>query len=163
MADETSDEKLDQYPNTVLEFEGRPGARVDLRRPLDRASLEAIARLGLGGAFAVLTAENPHGENAEDEPSAEEARRQEARNERRTSALVRELTRRGAPFVYVDGVSPDGSYRERCVAVPMPRHDAVALARQFSQLAIFWYDGGRFWLLPAEADDEPRPLPDNSA
>jgi hypothetical protein len=42
----------------------------------------------------------------------------------------------------------------------MPRDDAVALARELAQLALFWYDGKRFWLLPAEADDAPRTLPD---
>jgi hypothetical protein len=163
MADETTDEKLEQYPNTILEFETTPGVRVDLRRPVDRKAVRALARVGLDREFAVLTAENPHGEHAEDVGSGGEARAQNARNERRTGVLVRELTRRGVRFVFVDGVSPDGSYREHCVAVPMPRNEAVALARQFSQVAIFWYDGGRFWLLPAEVDEAPRPLPDNSA
>ena len=158
-ADVDEDDKWSQYPDTVLEFYADGPGRVDLRRPLGRAERETLARIGLAGPFAVLTAENPEGDNAEDADNAKEQRREAERNDRRMSALVRELTRRGQLFVRVDGVSPDGSYRERCVAVPIARAEAVALARDFAQLALFWYDGDRFWLLPAAANRPPRPLP----
>lgn len=152
-------EKFDQYPNTVLEFRDAAGTRVDLRRPLDDADRAGLARLGLGGPFAVFTAENPCGENVEDEPGPAEAAAQAWRNERRTSRLERDLTSRGVPFVEVDGAAPDGSYRERCVAALMPREEAARLAAEFEQLALFWFDGRDFWLLPARADQEPRRLP----
>jgi hypothetical protein len=63
------------------------------------------------------------------------------------------------PFVDVDGASPDGEYRERCVAAAMPRDEAARLAARFEQLALFWFDGTDFWLLPAEASEAPRRLP----
>lgn len=157
MADQ--DEKWDQYPNTVLEFYDRARTRIDLRRPVGSAERAALERLGLDRPFAVFTAENPRGENAEDEPGPSAAAAQEARNERRTSRLEADLTERGAPFVQVDGASPDGEYREQCVAAAMPRDEATRLAARFEQLALFWFDGSAFWLLPAEADREPRKLP----
>jgi hypothetical protein len=118
--------------------------------------------MGLDLPFAILTAENPGGENADDEPAPAEAAREDARNERRTQTLEEDLDRRDIPWVRVDGVAPDGSYRERCVAAVMSRHDAADLARRFDQLALFWFDGSAFWLLPAEADEPPRRLPARS-
>jgi hypothetical protein len=63
------------------------------------------------------------------------------------------------PFVRVDGVAPDGSYRERCVALLVPAEEGVALARRFDQLALFTFDGEAFWLLPAEVGAPPKRLP----
>lgn len=156
MSDER--EKYDRYRNTILEFCEPPGGRVDLRRPLDAAALATLRAQGLDGAFAVLTAENPEGENAEDEPSETEEARQARANARRTATLVERLTEAGTAFRRVDGVAPDGEYRERCVAVRLPLERAVALAKSADQLALFWYDGAAFWLVPAEADQPPRPL-----
>ena len=159
MGDADVDEKWSHYPETVLEFCVDPPARVDLRRPVDADARAELARLGLDAPFAVVTAENPEGDNAEDEGSERDARREEARNDHRTGGLLQELERRRVSFVRVDGVSPDGRYRERCVAARLTRPDAVALARDFAQLALFWFDGDRFWLMPAEVDREPRPVP----
>ena len=153
------DDKWEQYPSTVLEFYDDARTRLDLRRRVGAAERAALERLGLDRPFAVFTAENPCGENVEDEPAPAAAAAQEARNERRTSRLEADLTSRGVPFVEVDGVSPDGQYRERCVAAAMPREEAAALASRFEQLALFWFDGSDFWLLPAEADRSPRRLP----
>jgi hypothetical protein len=157
--EEKTDEKWGSYGETVLEFPGPPALRIDLRRPLDDVAREAVRRLGLHGTFAVLTAENPAGQNPEDAPSKDAAEQREARNERRTSRLEQALAEAGVSFVAVDGSAPDGSYRERCVAAPMPRREAVELARRLDQLALFWFDGRDFWLLPAEADAEPERLP----
>jgi len=154
-ADQSS--KYDAYTETVLELSG--GARVDLRRPVGPAEREMLADAGLAGPFAVLTAENPNGRNPDDAPTEAAAERREAGNDRRHAALVAGLHDAGVEFVRVDGVAPDGSYRERCVAVRLPRDEAVGLADRLSQLALFWFDGDTFWLLPAEADAEPRRLP----
>jgi hypothetical protein len=160
MGESTEREKYDAYPETVLDFVGERAARIDLRRPVGGDERATLRRLGLDRPFAVLTAENPGGENPEDEPSAREAARQEDRNERRTDALVRGLTERGTRWRHVDGVSPDGRYREHCVAVVAAREEARALAKRFGQLALFWFDGDSFWLLPAKADEPPRRLPE---
>ena len=159
MPDErTERERYAQYPNTTLEFDTPAGLRVDLRQPVDEATRGALAALGLG-SFGVFTGENPAGEHAhdEDDPAAERAR--ERANERRTRTLVGRLERDRVAFVRVDGVAPDGSYREHCVALAVAQADAVALPELYDQLALFWYDGAAFWLLPAEAAQEPRRLP----
>lgn len=154
-----SAEKWDAYANTVLEFDGRAALRIDLRRPLAPEDRRGLAMIGLDGPFAVLTAENPCGEHTEDARTEGEERRREERNERRTSRLVAELISANLAYRRVDGVAAEGGYRERCVAVPLPRDEAVELARRFEQLALFWFDGDAFWLLPAEADAAPRRLP----
>lgn len=152
-------EKWKAYPNTVLEFAGGDGVRVDLRQPVEEKTRVALHRLGLTGPFAVLTAENPCGDNVEDAPTDRQAEAREERNERRTSRLEQELIRHSTPFARVDGVSPDGRYREHCLAVLLPEAEAVELARRLEQLALFWFDGETFWLLPAEANQAPTRLP----
>ena len=159
MPAEHDDAKWEAYSETMLEFDAAPPVRVDLQRPLTHDTRQALAALGLGTGFAVLTAENPGGENVEDAPTAREAERREGRNERRTSRLETELARAGVPFVRVDGVAPDGDYREHCVAAVMAQRGAIDLAHRLAQLALFWYDGQDFWLLPAQADGDPTRLP----
>lgn len=153
------DEKWRAYPNTILEFETTPPLRIDLRERLDGDARAALASAGLATAFGIFTAENPVGDNAEDAPSPGVERAKERANERREGTLERDLRERGVPYVRVDGVSPDGKYREHCVATLMAREEAVALARRSGQLALFWYDGWAFWLLPALADKAVQRLP----
>jgi hypothetical protein len=157
-AGEPETDKYAQYRQTVLEFcDGGP--RIDLRRSLEDADRAALAALGLDREFSVLTAENPHGENEQDAEDPAEERARERRNDRRTRGLVEELRDAGLAFARVDGVAPDGSYRERCVAVPGGREVGQRLAREWAQLALFWFDGEAFWLLPAEASAPPQRLP----
>ena len=61
------------------------------------------------------------------------------------------------------GTAPDGSYAERCVAVRLALREALRLAHAERQLALFWYDGATFWLMPAEADGTPQRLPASHA
>lgn len=141
-----ADEKWNAYPGTVLEFQVPGAPRIDLRKRVEDGDRAMLRRIGLSGEFAVLTAENPCGENAEDEPTwADEAAQKQA-NARRRSRLEAELQATGLRFLRVDGVAPDGDYREQGVAVEMPRADAVALGKRLRQLAIFWFDGRDFWL-----------------
>ncbi len=153
------EDKWDAYPDTILEFAGNPQARIDLRRSLDAKDRNALSALGLATPFAVFSAENPGGEDPEEKADGREARRKQRRNELRTAALQEALRTRGIPFVPVDGVSPDGDHREHCVAAAMSRELAVEISRELHQLALFWYDGTRFWLLPAIAMERPAPLP----
>jgi hypothetical protein len=155
----SGDAKYDAYAQTILEVHGAARARVDLRRPIGPAERAALASVGLDREFAVLTAENPHGRNEEDAATSAEADRRDAENDDRLAALVARLGEAGVPFVRVDGVAPDGGYRERCVAVLLPRPEAATLALRLGQLALFWFDGETFWLIPAEADAPPRRLP----
>ena len=156
-----ADEKWHAYPDTILEFESRPPLRVDLRENVADDARMRLGSLGLAMPFGVFTAENPAGDNAEDEPSPGAEERKERANDRREGRLEHELRERGVAYVRVDGVSPDGRYREHCVATLVTREAAVALARRYRQLALFWYDGSAFWLLPALADEQPQRLPRN--
>ena len=157
--DDRNDEKWAQYPCTILEFAPPDRLRIDLRRPLGTAERATLAALGLDRPFAVLTAENPLGENAEDKPTAAEEAATERRNAGRRLELEAELRKGGVEFQPCDGVAPDGEYRERGVAVVLPREQAVMLARRFGQLAIFWFDGRNFSLVGAVARNAAEKLP----
>lgn len=154
-----NEEKWAQYPCTILEFAPPDRLRIDLRQPLGSAERATLASLGLDRPFAVLTAENPLGENAEDKPTAAEEVATDLRNAARNSALEAELRKTGVEFQPCDGVAPDGEYREHGVAVVLPREQAVMLARRFGQLAIFWFDGRNFSLVGAVARKATEKLP----
>ena len=154
-----ADEKWNAYPETVLEFQVPGTPRIDLRKQVGEGDREVLRRSGLSGEFAVLTAENPCGENAEDEPTYADEAAQKRENARRRSRVEAELKAAGLRYVRVDGVAPDGEYREHGVAVEMPREDAVALGKRLRQLAIFWFDGQDFWLDGAVLDRPSERLP----
>jgi len=139
---------------TVLSFEGGP--RVDLRWQLDPEERRALAALELGPSFAVLTAEDPGGEDADDQSADGFAERQRE-NVRRTLRFEELLAREGLAFRRVDGSSSDGSHRERCVAVALSRAEAAQLAADHDQVPLFWWDGERFWRWPGEESLEPPP------
>ena len=44
----------------------------------------------------------------------------------------------------------------------MPQDNAIALARELEQIAIFWFDGQRFWILGALLEAKPLMLPRSS-
>jgi len=122
--------------------------RVDLRDPVGKAGIAAMARAGLSGQFAVLTAHDPRGEDEDDEE-----------NDRRAARLSERLRSAGAMFFYVDACSPDGSHCEASVAAAIERDAATQLAREFEQVAIFWFDGEKFWIVGALAGGDPVMLP----
>lgn len=153
------DEKWAQYPSTILEFAPPDRLRIDLRKPLGAPERATLAALGLDRPFAVLTAENPFGENAEDEPTAAQEAETERKNAARRAELEAELRKSTVTFQPCDGVAADGDYREHGVAVVLPRDQAVMLARRFGQLAIFWFDGRAFMLIGAVARKAPEKLP----
>ena len=158
-AEMIADDKWAQYPCTVLEFAPPDRLRIDLRRPLGAPERATLVALGLNRPFAVLTAENPMGENAEDKPTAAQEEMTERRNATRREELEAELRRSGVEYQPCDGVAPDGDYREHGVAVVLPREQAVMLARRFGQLAIFWFDGRAFSLVGAVARKASEKLP----
>jgi hypothetical protein len=99
----------------------------------------------------VVTAFDPKGRNL----SRDE-------NERRKRDLDRRLSESRYKFAHVDACSPDRAHCERSVAVLMPREKAIDLARELEQIAIFWFDGKRFWILGAEVETDPIELPRSS-
>ncbi|HEY5676163.1 MAG TPA: DUF3293 domain-containing protein [Myxococcales bacterium] len=150
------EESFEAYPATRLSFDGGP--RIDLRFRPDDDERRALRELELGPSFAVLTAESPRGEEPED-LSPEEAERRARENIRRTLRFEERLAKDGVPFRRVDATAPDGGHRARCVAVALSREEASRLAREQEQVALFWWDGRRFWVWPAEVESDPRPLP----
>lgn len=124
---------------------------IDLREIPSKRAIEDLAAAGFDQPFAVLTAFDPHGHNFS--PSENETRRRD---------LDARLTKSGYNFVSVAACSPDRTHCEGSVAVVMPQKNAIALARELEQVAIFWFDGARFWILGAQLEADPMMLPRSS-
>jgi hypothetical protein len=140
-----------RYPETVLDFAATPRVVIDLRTIPADGQIESLKAAGLGQPFAIMTAFDPRGKNL----SA-------AENEKRKRALDERLRASGYEFTPVDCCSPDKSHCECSVAVVMPQQKALDLARELEQVAIFWFDGKRFWILGALVETDPLMLPRSS-
>lgn len=140
-----------KYPETVLTFSTTPPLEIDLRAVPSPEALSHLASAGLGEPFVIMTAFDPRGENL---PAAE--------NDRRQRDLESRLSKSGYSFTSVDCCSPDRSHCERSVAVQMPQKEAVDLARELEQVAIFWFDGRQFWIIGAMVETDPLMLPRSS-
>src|ERR1700693_3374942 len=127
-----------RYSETVLTFATHRRLEIDLREIPSDSALSKLRAAGLGDPFAIVTAFGSEGRNL----SASE-------NAQRKTELDRRLTATGHHFVHVDCCSPDRSHCECSVAVTMPQQKALDLARELRQVAIFWLDGNRFWVLCA--------------
>lgn len=140
-----------KYPETVLHFATDPKVTIDLRRVPGAEDLSALRAIGLAEPFVVVTAFDPRGKNL---PREE--------NDARAARLESRLRASGFAFTRVDACSPDGEHCECSVAVKMPREDAVKLARELEQVAIFWFDGKTFWIIGALVAADPMMLPRSS-
>jgi hypothetical protein len=98
-----------------------------------------------------MTAFDPRGENLSP-----------AENDVRTKELAARLRSSNYGFTQVDCCSPDRSHCECSFAVLMPQDKALDLAREMEQVAIFWFDGSRFWILGALVESDPLMLPRSS-
>ncbi|MFL5553973.1 MAG: DUF3293 domain-containing protein [Gemmatimonadaceae bacterium] len=139
------------YPNTILAFLANPAVRIDLRQVLRADALARLKEIGLGDSFAILTAFDPDGRDL----SARE-------NEQRQAELEARLAAGRYDFVRVEACSSDRSHCEHSVAVRMSQRSAVDLAREFGQVAIFWFDGKAFWIVGAIGKTDPLMLPRNA-
>ena len=140
-----------RYPETILRFQIEPALEIDLRQTPSERDLAQLAAAGFNRPFAVLTAFDPRGHDLSP-----------GENEQRKHDLDRRLTSKGYDFAHVDACSPDGSHCECSVAVVMSQEDALALARELEQVAIFWFDGKSFWILGAILETDPLMLPRSS-
>jgi hypothetical protein len=140
-----------RYPETILTFATAPPLEIDLREIPSERTVERLAAAGFAQPFAVLTAFDPRGENL---PATE--------NEKRKRDLDRRLKKSGHKFVHVDACSPDRSHCECSVAVLVSQDEAITLARELEQVAIFWFDGKRFWIIGALLETDPLMLPRSS-
>jgi hypothetical protein len=140
-----------RYPETVLEFATTPSIEIDLRQIPSEGQVAALKAAGLGQPFAIMTAFDPRGGNLSP-----------LENEKRTQDLATHLRSGNYRFTQVDCYSPDRSHCECSFAVVMPQEEALDLARKMEQVAIFWFDGNRFWILGALAESDPMMLPRSS-
>lgn len=148
---EQHDPDWPRYPETILSFSTNPPVEIDLRRIPSESALSLLKTAGFGDPFAVLTAFDPRGRNLSP-----------AENETRKRDLDERLSASGYKFAHVDACSPDRSHCECSVAVTMPQKEALDLARELEQVAIFWFDAKRFWILGAIVEADPLILPRNS-
>jgi hypothetical protein len=148
---EQHDPDWPRYPETILTFATGPSVEIDLRAIPSEQAIADLAAAGFGQPFAVLTAFDPRGRDL----SREE-------NEKRKQSLDQRLTVEGYKFVHVDACSPDGAHCECSVAVVMPQDKAISLARELEQVALFWFDGSRFWILGGIVESDPLMLPRSS-
>lgn len=148
---ELHDPDWPRYPETILSFSMQPTLEIDLREIPSESVLAKLAAAGFGQPFAVLTAFDPRGRDLSP-----------AENEKRRHELDQRLTAEGYRFAYVDARSPDRSHCECSVAVVMPQEKAISLAREMEQIAIFWFDGKRFWIFGVVVETDPLMLPRNS-
>ena len=135
------------YPDTTLRFP-EAGLSIDLRQPVSPYALRALAGLGLTGPFAVVTACEPLGGSLE-----------ESANSRLTAVLTALVLERYPGARLAHGLSADGSHMERGWAIPAPLDEIRALAARFFQNAVFWFEEGRFQIVPVLATLPPLPLP----
>lgn len=136
------------YPNTNLELGTEPKLVIDLRQAVPPQTIHALKQIGLQTSFAVLTACDPL-----ERPASQEE------NRRWTNELGSKLRTLRADLLPADGVSTDGAHREVGYAAAIPIETATDLAKRFRQAAYFWFDGKRFWIMPALVRAEPVPLP----
>jgi hypothetical protein len=148
---EQHDPDWPRYPETILRFSTQPVVEIDLREIPSNSALAQLGAAGFEDPFAVITAFDPHGENL----SREE-------NEKRGRDLDQRLTAEGYKFAHVDACSPDRSHCESSVAAVMLQEKAIDIARELGQVAIFWFDGKRFWILGVAAETDPLMLPRSS-
>ncbi len=141
MTQKPRDPRWGSYPETVLTFEGDPELFVDLRVPVLPATRDALHALGLGEPFGIVTAFNPRGvDHSPDE------------NTIRMDELEAELRSSGDTFVRVDACSPDKLHCECSVALKVGMARVLDVARRWEQIAIFWWDGSKFWIQGAIED-----------
>jgi Protein of unknown function (DUF3293) len=140
-----------RYPETVLSFATQPPVEIDLREIPSDSALAQLKAAGFGEPFAIITAFDPQGRDLSD-----------AENEHRKRELDRRISATGYRFMQVDCCSPDRSHCECSVAVTMPKGEALELAREMEQVAIFWFDGKRFWILGGIVETDPLMLPRSS-
>jgi hypothetical protein len=134
-----------EFPNTVLHFAAAP---IDLRELVTPAMVAQLAAVGLGDPFGVITAYNPLASSASQPNDA-------TRNSRLHATLIAS----GCRCIAVDACSPDRSHCEPSFAVLTRRDVLLSLARLYDQLAIFWFDGSHFWIVPAQPGFEEIVLP----
>jgi hypothetical protein len=128
------------FPSTHLRFVDAPEITIDVRGHVGVEERAALAAHGLTGSFAVVTAQDPMGKTQPPEV-----------NQALATKLQDHVRSLGVPYARVEACSPDRSHCEDSIALVLARDECVTLARDYDQLAIFWFDGDAFWIVPARS------------
>jgi len=87
--------------------------------------------------FAIISGQNPAG-NAENP----------LYNQLLDKKLQARLLQLGAPYRSVIGAAPDLSFQEKSWVVLCDKQQAITLAFEFTQNAIYWVEQGQLYLVP---------------
>jgi hypothetical protein len=138
----------EDFSDTVLHFETNPPFSFDLRHALSENSRALFRGIDFERSFGIMTAEDPMG-----------VQQGQTVNSERTSNLRKELSKLGCSYVWLDACSPDRSHCERSVALALDLETVAGIARRYDQLAVFWFDGSAFWIIPVCSDNAALKLP----
>lgn len=136
------------FATTVLRFDSAPAFAIDLRQPVDRTARRWFREIGFERSFGVVTAMDPMGVKQTREV-----------NQRLAASLQKEVAGLGVAKARVDACSTDESHCEGSVAIALELNSVVDLAYRHEQLALFWFDGESFWIVPARSNKEKLRLP----
>lgn len=101
--------------------------------------------------FAIISAQNPSG--VTEHPYL---------NLRRDNEFQALLNQHRLPYRSVIGSAPDLSFQEKSWIVLCDKQQAIALARQFEQNAIYWVEQGELFLVPVMLSQHEESLGDFS-
>lgn len=132
------------YAETILVFPGPARLEIDLFVPVSLVACSDLAARGLDRPFGLVTPCNPRGRTSSP-----------VENEARLVQFLAELDLMGARYLRVDGLSRDRRHVEHGVALAWPQGEVVALARQWEQSAVYWWDGACFWVIGALTNSAP--------
>jgi hypothetical protein len=113
---------------------------VDLRCEIDPGVCRYFITVGFERSFGIVSGQDPMGQH----PTL-------AENERLAASLQQEVSGLSVAQSSVTAFSPDGSHCEKSVAIALDLESLIALADRYRQLAIFWFDGDSFWIIPVRS------------
>lgn len=128
------------FSDTILRFGSTPAVIIDLRREIDHTIRSELRLIGFERTFGIVSAQDPGGVGQPETDNAALAAR-----------LQRDVATLGVAQSCVDACSPDGAHRESSVALELDPQALVDLAARYDQLAIFWFDGEAFWIVPVRS------------
>ena len=104
--------------------------------------------MGFERPFGIISAQDPMGLR---QPAAE--------NERLAASLQQEVAALMGTQLRVTACSPDGTHCEESIAIALDLRMVIDLADRYRQLAIFWFDGDAFWIIPVRSSKAKVRLP----
>ena len=113
---------------------------LDLRKPVDAASRSCLKIMGFEQPFGVVSAQDPMG--VAQSPSV---------NSVLAASLQSDVAKLRVAQASLDACSPERSHCEHSMAIALDLPALIDLAYRYDQLAIFWFDGRAFWIVPVHS------------